>query len=153
MTLPLFTGLRRDAQVDRSQAEVQSLRYQRREARSQLQSSIRQQTELTAAAYTGLREAEAAADAGAETVALVQESYAAGMADVLDLIDAQDALLQTRLAAANARRDLLLRLLQTERAVSRIGPLLSPAERQAFRSRLRRALTTPGDGRPSTPRR
>ena len=153
MTLPLFTGLRRDAQVDRSQAEVQSLRYQRREARSQLQSSIRQQTELTAAAYTGLREAEAAADAGAETVALVQESYAAGVADVLDLIDAQDALLQTRLAAANARRDLLLRLLQTERAVSRIGPLLSPAERNAFRSRLRRALTTPDDGRPSTPER
>jgi len=37
--------------------------------------------------------------------------------------------------------------------VSRIGPLLSPAERNAFRSRLRRTLTTPDDGRPSTPER
>lgn len=136
LTLPLFTGLRRDAEVDRTQAQIQGLRYRRHDVRTRLDEAIRAQTERTAAAYLSLREAEAAADAGAQTLSLVQDAYGSGIADVLDLIDAQDAVLTTRLAEANARRDFLLRLIQTERAVSRIGPLLTDAERRAFRQRL-----------------
>ena len=101
---------------------------------------IRARTEQTAAAYRSLREAEAAADAGEETLDLVQTSYGAGIADVLDLIDAQNAVLSTRLAEANARYTFLLRLIQTERAVARTGPLQSPDERAAFRMRLRQAV-------------
>lgn len=140
LQFPLFTGFRRDGQVDRSTAQVQQLTYQRDDVRSRLEEAVRSQTELAAAAYLSLREAEAAAGAGEETLTLVQESYASGIADVLDLIDAQNAVLATRLAETNARYAFLLRLIQTERTIARTGPLQTPAERAAFRLRLRQAL-------------
>ena len=140
LSLPLFTGLRRDGTVERARAEVQRLRARRHSARTRLAEQIRSRTEQATASYLGLREAEAATGTAEETLALVQQSYTAGVADVLDLIDAQETVLRARLAETNAQYDFLLRLLQTERAVTRPGPLQTADERARFRERIRRAM-------------
>ena len=140
LSLPLFTGLRRDGTVERARAEVQRLRARRHSARTRLAEQIRSRTEQATASYLGLREAEAATGTAEETLALVQQSYTAGVADVLDLIDAQETVLRARLAETNAQYDFLLRLLQTERAVTRPGPLQTADERARLRERIRRAM-------------
>ena len=136
LRFPVFSGLRRDGQIDRVDAERRRAEIRRADARRQLEEAIRSQTDRAAAAYLGVIEAEAAASAGRETLDLVQESYARGVADVLDLIDTQGAVLQTRLELAGARYDFLLRLLETERALSRVGALQTPQARNDFRARL-----------------
>ena len=140
LSLPLFTGLRRDGTVERARAEIQRLRARRQSARTRLAEQIRSRTEQATASYLGLREAEAATGTAEETLALVQQSYTAGVADVLDLIDAQETVLGARLAETNAQYDFLLRLLQTERAVTRPGPLQTADERARLRERIRRAM-------------
>lgn len=142
LRFPLFTGLRRDGRLDQLQAEQRRAEIRRADAQRQLEEAIRSQTDLAAAAYLGVIEAEAAAGAGRQTLEIVQESYASGVADVLDLIDAQNAVLQTRLELANARHDFLLRLLQTERAMSQMGALKTPEARDAFRERLSTRVTS-----------
>jgi len=140
LALPLFTGLRRDGAVDQARAQVRRLEARRQSARTRLAEQIRSRTEQATASYLGLREAEAATGTAEETLALVQRSYTTGVADVLDLIDAQETVLSARLAETTARYDFLLRLLQTERAVTRPGPLQTAPERARLRDRIRRAM-------------
>ncbi|WP_103029475.1 TolC family protein [Salinibacter altiplanensis] len=137
LSLPLFTGLQRDAQIEQGRARLSQLTAQRREVRSSLEERIRARTEQATAGYLSLREAEAGRRTAQETIELVQDSYTAGAADVLDLLDAQEAVLDARLAEVDARYSFLLRLLQTERAISRTGPLQTADERAAVRERLR----------------
>ncbi|MFB6286236.1 MAG: TolC family protein [Candidatus Bipolaricaulia bacterium] len=137
LSFPLFTGLQRDAKVDKSRAQLNQLRHRRQALRDRITRQIRARAEKAVAGYQSLRDAEAATSAATETLSLVQESYASGVADVLDLIDAQDVVLKARLAEANARYDFLLRIIRTERAIARTGPLQSATERAAFRERLR----------------
>ncbi|MCS3629926.1 outer membrane protein TolC/ABC-type uncharacterized transport system substrate-binding protein [Salinibacter ruber] len=137
LSLPLFTGLKRDGQIERGRARLSQLKAQRREVRSSLEERIRSRTEQATSGYLSLREAEAGRRTAQETIDLVQDSYTAGAADVLDLLDAQEAVLNARLAEVDARYSFLLRLLQTERAIARIGPLQTADERTAVRERLR----------------
>jgi outer membrane protein TolC len=137
LSLPLFTGLKRDAQIEQGRARLNQLKAQRREVRSSLKERIRSRTEQATTGYRSLREAEAGRRTAEETIELVQDAYAAGAADVLNLLDAQEAVLNARLAEVGARYSFLLRLLQTERAISRTGPLQTAAERAAVRERLR----------------
>ena len=137
LSLPLFTGLRRDGQIEQGQARLNQLKAQRREVRSGLAERIRARTEQATSGYLSLREAEAGRRTAQETIDLVQDAYTAGAADVLDLLDAQEAFLNARLGEVDARYSFLLRLLQTERAISRPGPLQTADEREAVRERLR----------------
>ena len=137
LSLPLFTGLQRDGQIEQGRARLSQLKARRREVRSGLEERIRSRTEQATAGYLSLREAEAGRRTAQETIDLVQDSYTAGAADVLDLLDAQEAVLNARLAEVDARYSFLRRLLQTERAISRVGPLQTPNERAAVRERLR----------------
>ncbi len=137
LSLPLFTGLKRDGQIERARAQLSQLKAQRREVRSGLEERIRSRTEQATSGYLSLREAEAGRRTAQETIDLVQDSYTAGAADVLDLLDAQEAVLNARLAEVDARYSFLRRLLQTERAISRTGPLQTADERAAVRERLR----------------
>lgn len=136
LSLPLFTGLKRDGQIEQGRARLNQLKAQRREARSSLEERIQARTEQATAGYLSLREAEAGRRTAQETIALVQDAYTAGAADVLDLLDAQEAVLNARRAEVDARYSFLLRLLQTERAISRTGPLQTADEREAVRERL-----------------
>lgn len=137
LRLPLFTGLKRDAQIEQGRARLSQLKAQRREVRSSLKERIRSRAGQATTGYSSLREAEAGRRTAQETIELVQDAYTAGAADVLDLIDAQEAVLNARLAEVDARYSFLLRLLQTERAIARIGPLQTAEERAAVRDRLR----------------
>ena len=137
LSLPLFTGLKRDAQIEQGRARLSQLKAQRREVRSSLKERIRSRAGQATTGYSSLREAEAGRRTAQETIELVQDAYTAGAADVLDLIDAQEAVLSARLAEVDARYSFLLRLLQTERAISRVGPLQTAEERAAVRDRLR----------------
>lgn len=140
LSLPLFTGLRRDGTVSQAQAQVRQLRARRQEVKTRLEERIRSRTDQAAAGYLGLREAEAATRTAEESLSLVQKSYTSGAATVLDLIDAQEAVLNARLSEANTRYDFLRRLIQTERSISSLGPLHSASERAALRERLRAAM-------------
>ena len=137
LSLPLFTGLKREGQIERGRAQLSQLKAQRREVRSSLEERIRSRTEQATSGYLSLREAEAGRRTAQEAIDLVQDSYTAGAADVLDLLDAQEAVLNARLAEADARYSFLRRLLQTERAIARPGPLQTADERAAVRERLR----------------
>jgi len=137
LSLPLFTGLKRDAQIEQGRARLNQVKAQRREVRSRLEERIRSRTEQATTGYRSLREAEAGRRTAQQTIELVQDAYTAGAADVLDLLDAQEAVLNARLAEVSARYSFLLRLLQTERAISRAGPLQTADERAAVRERLR----------------
>lgn len=77
-----------------------------------------------------------AAEAGAKSLELVQDSYEKGLVSIVQLLDAQNAALTAELAAANAIYVYFISYLNLERAVGRYLMLSAPEVQQDFFNRF-----------------
>ena len=75
---------------------------------------------------------QTATKAASDNYVLVQDSYSQGVVSVTNLVDAQNAKLQTELGAANASYQFILDFLEVERAMGSYYLLNSEGERTAF---------------------
>ena len=135
-TYPLFEGTARYARQTRAREELQELTLRREATSQRVEQRIRSILEATNASFVGIELARSSAEAARQNLNLVSDSYAAGVVDILRLLDAQNFALEADLAAANAIYDYLLDLMAGQRAVGRFDYYRSPQEKQDFLNEL-----------------
>ena len=136
LSFPLFTGFARSAERTKANLEYEQIQTTRFLASQIIEQQIRSQVQLTGMYYASIDQARKALDAASQSMVLVQDSYANGLADILDLIDAQNTVLRTEEAVSNAIYNFLISSMQTERAIGISGIFLSPEEKIDFTMRL-----------------
>ncbi len=135
VSLPLSTGGKRDAERIQAQEELAGLQFERELARQRIEQNIRTSMHFASAAFAGINEAETAAEAARQTLDLVVDAYAQGVADAVEVLEAQSHATLAEEAAANAVFDFLRALMRVERATGQFGFFRTDAEQAAFSAR------------------
>ncbi|MEM1128364.1 MAG: TolC family protein [Bacteroidota bacterium] len=137
-SLPLFEGTARDARRQQALAELADLQFQRDLAAQRIEQAVRTRLQFAQASLATITEQEAAAEAALRSLDLVTDAYGQGVAEVFDLLEAQNRRLLAELGVANAIYDFLIDLSALERAIGGFEVLASPDDKAAFRERLER---------------
>ena len=112
------------------------MRVDRQLILQRIEQRIRNELHAAGSSFAGIRLANDAALAARNNLRLVTDAYSQGAADILILLDAQNAALIAELQAANAVYNFLVDLMNVQRAVGRFDFFLDQAEQQAFMERL-----------------
>ncbi|MEZ4485085.1 MAG: TolC family protein [Syntrophotaleaceae bacterium] len=120
LTLPLFTGGARRAELQRSSENLARLRTERQALAGRIEQRIRSALQLAQASHAGIRLSRQGASAARKNLDLVTDAYSRGLVSIIELIDAQNASLVADRVAANAVYDYFVDLMEVQRAV---GPL------------------------------
>ena len=136
ISLPLFAGGARRAELAGAESTLDRLRLQRRDVAERLEQAIRSNLQDTQAAFTAIVLTRDSEDAARKGLELVSDAYRQGAADLLDLLDSQTSALQAELAAADAQFTFFAELTQSERAAGYYFDFLSPEEQDAWYERL-----------------
>jgi outer membrane protein TolC len=144
LTFPLVQGGAKFARLRQARETLSSLRIQRRSAALDIEERIRAAFTQASGSYAILGFARQQQSAAQRNFELVNDSYVAGVASIVDLLDAQNQLLSAQLAVANAFYGFLIDLVDAEEATA-FYPFLEPEpDVTRFLDRLERELT----GRP-----
>ena len=136
LSIPVFKGGERRHTLGQSRIELEQLRIQRRSAAEKVELSIRVALQRVGSSAAAIDLSRAAADAAQKNYALVRDAYAKGVAQAIDLLDAQNAALVADLAAANAVHAFLIELMDFQRAAANMDFFLTAEERNEFFERL-----------------
>lgn len=136
MQLPIFQGGRRKAEIEKTAVQSLQLQNQETDLRNQLRLRLRASLENARTSYAEIKLAQDAQSAAGQNLIVAQNAYGQGMISVAQLIDAQNAALQTRELAANAVYQFLIDFLRVERSLGDYYFLKSKAEQEAFLQRF-----------------
>ncbi len=132
LSLPIFTGMSRTAELQRSRLEISRLNLEKKSLQTVIEQILRSSVHSAGASFAGLKQAELAAEAAARSYDLVVESYTQGAVSIVELIDAQRATRIANQVAANARFDFLIDLMNVQRALGRFAIFWTNEEREEF---------------------
>jgi len=127
-SLSLFEGRRRSAALRQAEASLAELTLERRALAERIEQAVRSRLHEVRAAFESLELSREGAEASANNFRLVSDAYGRGLADVLDLLDAQSAQLVAELAVADARYRFLIELVELQRTINRLDFFLDPGE-------------------------
>ena len=139
LSFPLFEGGDKFATRDRAVEILASQRTERMATVRTLSQSIRSAFAQASASFESIGFAHRQDDAARSNFKLVDASYTLGIDSILDLLDAQQQLLEGELSLVNATYDFLEDLVAAEREISfyafleppdQIGALLDDLERE-----------------------
>ncbi len=130
--LPLYRGGARGAEVRQATEALTALRLQRDAAEQALEARIRVALFETGITYPSIELAREAAAAAEQNLGLVTDAYTQGVVSIIELLDAQNASLSARAAAANAEYEFLLDLMEVQRATNNLDFFRSDAARDAW---------------------
>jgi len=136
LSIPLFAGGARSAEVRQANLETSRLRRQRESIVQRIRQRIRSNGHRMGASFAGIRLSQQAADASIKNLKLVTDAYGRGVVRILDLIDAQN---QSRIAAevtANAVFNFLTDWVNTQRAIGHFDFAVDALKRQQFLGEL-----------------
>ena len=136
LSLPLFQGGSRRAQQQQSLVDVMRTKQQQQDLSNQLELRIRSVLQQTGASYAEIGLSRQAAEAAQRNLEIAQNGYREGIVPVAQLIDAQEAALQSQILASNAVYAFLIDFLTVERAIGFYYFLAEPEEQEAFTDRL-----------------
>lgn len=136
VSLPLYKGDSRSADLIQATEELDRLRIERRAVETRIKQRTRSVSHLARASHTGIKLARDAAEAARKNLELATDAYSRGVVSILELIDAQNANLVAEQAEAGAVYDYLIDLLSVERAGGQFAELMSEEERSAKFKRL-----------------
>ncbi len=132
------------ARRSRAEIELEEVTLRRDAARQRIEARIRSVLHQTSASFVGIDLTRDAVEAADRNLELITDRYAAGIVDILRLLDAQTQALVADLAAANTVFDYLTDLMGTQRAVGRFDYYRSPDDRQMFLDELRNFFNASG---------
>lgn len=135
-SIPLFVGGGRFAELERAELELTQTELERKALAQRIEQRIRTATHFLGASFANIRLAQASAEAAAKNLKVVQDAYGRGAISYLNLLDAQNAALVSRLVAANAVYDCLIDFMNVQRAVSRFNVLETDEDNRAFIEKL-----------------
>jgi outer membrane protein TolC len=130
LNFPLYQGGSRQAQKQQTTIDLARLRSQRQDVQNQLELRIRSGLQTAGASFAEIGLARKAATAAQQNLRIAQDGYREGIVPIAQLIDAQEAALQTDILASNAVFSFLLDFLTVERAIG-FYYFLAPLEEQA----------------------
>ncbi|MEL6625159.1 MAG: TolC family protein [Bacteroidota bacterium] len=136
LNIPVFQGRARNANKQQATIDLARLRNQEKDLQNQLELRIRSSLQQVGASFAEIGLAEKAAEAATENLRIAQDGYKEGIVPVAQLIDAQQATLQTQILASNAIYSFLLDFLIVERAIGFYYFLETPESQTAFLERL-----------------
>lgn len=149
-SLPLVSGGRQRAGEAKARLQLDQLKLRRQQQREALIQQVRSSLYAAQASYANIELSRIAAEASRKNLALVSDGYRKGREKVIDLLDAQNQLLQADLAANNSVHDFLLDVISLQRASGAFDVLMSPSEQaqanqtmRAFIADKNRALRMP----------
>ena len=135
-TLPIFSGGARFAELHQAELDLEALQLERTAVEEKLEQRIRTALEEARSSFIGIRLTGQAAKAARGNLELVEDSYARGVASLLDLLDAQTNALNAEEQAASALYEFLIDLLEAQRAANAIEFLVTEDERDQSLERL-----------------
>ncbi len=136
LTLPLFTGGSRRAELARANEELARLRIERQVLADRIEQRIRSALHQARASRSGIRLSRQGAEAAHKNLELVTDAYSRGVVSIIELLDAQNAALTSDLVAANAVYDFFVDLIETQRAVGHFDFFLSQEEKELWFANL-----------------
>ncbi len=136
-SLPLFEGGRRSAETERQRATIRQLAAQRENALELIEQRTLTAFNGIAAAHPNIRLSRRALEASEKTYESVQEKYSQGAASILDLLDAQSALLLQRQQSAVATYSYLQQIHRLQRSIAWFEYEKTATEKQASEAALK----------------
>ncbi len=135
-SVPIITGGKRQAFYQQSSIELQGLEYERRNLINLLEQRVRSKMELVGASYANIEQSNAAAQASKRNFDVVQDSYSQGVVSIIQLIDGQNAYLESQFLAVNSIYQFVIDVLNVERSIGLFYTLSSPEQRDDYFRRL-----------------
>jgi outer membrane protein len=140
LTFPVILGGAKIAGFKQARSALAGFRTQRRATAITLEESIRSALAQASGAFENVGFARRAQEGAERNYKLVDSSYTLGVASILDLLDAQDLLLEAELGIANATYDFLEDLVAAERQLSFYPFLEDPADVDTLLTQLEQEL-------------
>ncbi|OQB49440.1 MAG: outer membrane channel protein [bacterium ADurb.Bin157] len=137
VSLPVFEGRARTASIKQVNAEVLRLKAERDYLKDRLELNTRVALEDAKASFASINLANSRAEYAEKMLALVQNAYSRGAVSVLDLIDAQNAFLVAKEAAADAVFSFVKDFVYVCRAVGSYDIMLDEKSNAEWFKRLR----------------
>ncbi len=136
LSLPLFTGGGRSAELQQANEQLAQLRIERQALSDRLEQRIRSGLQRIRASQTIIRLSVQGATAAHKNLALVTDAYSRGLVSIIELIDAQNAALVADSVAASSIYDFFIDLMEVQRGVGRFDFFLGPQQRADWFCRL-----------------
>ncbi|MEJ2196202.1 MAG: TolC family protein [Ignavibacteriaceae bacterium] len=136
LSLPLFEGLGRFAEVQQASIEIKKLQLEKSSLKNRIEQTVRSALHKSGASYAGMGQAKISAGSSLKNLEIVRNLYSQGLASITDLIDAQNASLIAELLATSAQFNFLIDLMNVQRAIGEFIYTYSIDERDDFVRRL-----------------
>ena len=136
LSLPLFEGAGRFAEVEQASIELKKLHYQKESLQDQLEQAVRSALHLSGSSYAGMIQAKISAQSSLKNLDIVINMYSQGFASITELLDAQNAALQAELLAISSQFDFLIDMMNVQRSIGEFIFTYDLDELEAFINRL-----------------
>ena len=117
LSIPIYQGSRISSEESQSQVALRRLHLLRQQTHDAIETDVRNSVSQASSSRLNIEFAERSASAAEKNLELVTDAYDRGQVGYIDLIDAQNSLLVTRLSAANATFTHLIDLMSLQRAI------------------------------------
>lgn len=124
LSLPIFNGGRRFSERSQAKADLARLEYEREALAERLEQRTRSAVHLASASFTRIKLTTAAEESSRKNFELVSDAYERGAVTIIELLDAQNALVRSSQGAATAVYQFLDDIVEVERAVGEFLLLL-----------------------------
>ena len=142
--LPLYTGGTNRAVKREALEELRRLENLRWSASDRIEQRIRSALHIANASYYSILLSRAAAENSVKSLELVTEAYATGRVSIPELLDAQNTALAANEAANNAVYNVLIDLMELQRATNSFDFFITEDERDDYFRRLHDYMTRRG---------
>jgi outer membrane protein len=132
----LFSGMSRWSTERKTSQQLEQLRARRKAVTEQVALRIRSEMQNAKSSYFAIQQAKLQQDAARKMLSLITDAYSRGAISILNLLDAQNASLQTNLVAANALYDFFIQYIQLQRSLGKFDMLMTVDERERFLNEL-----------------
>lgn len=141
MRFSLFEGAKRKNELKRTVLEQEKIEWQKQALTNEMQTGIRAGVQQLQASFKDMALAENAAAAADENFRIIQDAYNEGVVGVIELIDAQNMMIRTKLLSVNARYSYVLNYANTERLQGEYSFLKSDEDHQQYAENLANYLS------------
>ncbi|WP_350284684.1 TolC family protein [uncultured Croceitalea sp.] len=142
MSLPIFNGNRTNIARQNAQIAKSSLSIQKASSELTIATNVRNSVLNLINQFTNIELSKESEKMAQEALKLTKASYGKGAITIIQVIDAQNNLLNTQLAKATAIYSYLLSAIQVERAIGHYFLLSTEEENSAFTKRFFEYLNT-----------
>lgn len=140
LSIPIFEGGKKVAERQKSMLELDKLNYQKTDLINQLESGIRSNVQKLRASFLEMELSDNAAKAAKDNFNIVQDAYSQGVADLIQLIDAQNVMIKTKYLANIAYYQYVMDYILIERLQGKFTFLGAESEKQAYINQIQEYL-------------